>query len=798
MNLILLNEAEAVIEPFWDGGTSDPNDPDPRFRSLGDYRVETAPGALARAEQGWAFVFLTVDRTVPGAPVLKLHRTCSLDVSDYDTFLLSGNFPKCFSVSLSVLLDGREVPLFRGVNGTGTANEYSAGFRGRMLSAITLEIRSGQSGVQGELSWFGLANGSRLAQMLERKSRYDPSWPGYFTQPAGDIVPDIGILFDGDELRQLRKKLSAPPFREIYAVKKKQAEADMALVPENYIGRYVPYFDLRWNRTRDRAWVGAHKSGYGMHIVMENLAFVGIVENDPEMLRMAARHAIAAAHCEYWFESPMDNLPGATWHHRSFTENFFCRSVSLVLDWCGSLLTPFAKQVLRDALALKGLPRLESDFKRVEYIRHINQGIVFSEGRVLALLALLPRHPRYRSNLEEAERDVIEMVHNYENADGGTPEGPGYWMYTFGEVSGTIYALARYHHKPFTAYRELFQRTGDFALSLLSMEDEGTALEPISDTHPDAHVSCALAGSFYQFTGKPEWKTLYCKLLRMHRVDSDTFSLISAPLPDETELPPQGFPLIYPVTGQAAVWRQGAEACTHLRLCTGPICITHYHEDRGSILLEADGETLCPDCGAAEYSESELLFLSFPQSHSLLNPVFAGGALARQGQREKGGELTFSQVRGDGAELISDNTAAWSGRPYASVRRRVISPFAELLILEDAFALDRADSVEFLLNSFASWRWNGQEAQADFAHLRLRLRPLNWEPEAPDFRRFQDGIHRPVWQIGLPYGKARAAKLLTALSVEKSLPIGLSLRDDSLEVSRGGQRWKILLNRPAD
>ena len=66
--------------------------------------------------------------------------------------------------------------------------------------------------------------------------------------------------------------------------------------------------------------------------MIENLAFVGLVENDLEMMRMAVRHALSVCHCEYWCESAMGVLPGATWHHRSFTENMYCKVISLVLD----------------------------------------------------------------------------------------------------------------------------------------------------------------------------------------------------------------------------------------------------------------------------------------------------------------------------------------------------------------------------------------------------------------------------------------------------------------------------------
>ena len=145
----------------------------------------------------------------------------------------------------------------------------------------------------------------------------------------------------------------------------------------------------------------------------------------------------------------MGQMPGMPWHCRSFVEEVYCQGCALVLDWAGESLTPFGAEVVRDAIAMKGLPRIESDFKRSEYIRSMNQGIVFSAGRVLGAMALLPAYPRYRKLLEEAEGDLFEMIAAYVLPDGGTLEGPAYWNYTFSNALPTLWALARFRGKPF-------------------------------------------------------------------------------------------------------------------------------------------------------------------------------------------------------------------------------------------------------------------------------------------------------------------------------------------------------------
>lgn len=773
MKIIEINEAEAIIEPFFDGGTSDYTDPDPRYRVLDEYEVQALNGAVARAEQAWAFANLSVDRTVPGKPVLQLRRRCDIDLTDYDTFILFGSLPKDFRLWVDAEIDGRVQRLLDGVAGSGSSDEYTAPFAGKRMAALTITIASLSDGIEGNLCWLGLAHSGRLEQMLSRKPQYPADWPGCFAQnPPATPVPDIGILLGEKELPALREKLKKPPFAAVYQQKKEQAVRDMAICPESYIGRFVPHYDRRWNRSRDKAWApDLSQNACGMHTAIENLAFVGMVEGNVEMLRMAARHALSVAHCEYWCESPMGVLPGATWHHRSFTENIYCKTVALVLDWCGQLLTPFAKQILRDALAMKGLPRIESDFRRVEYIRHMNQGIVFSYGRVFAQLALLPRYPRYARDLEQSEADLKEMIASYVQSDGGVLEGPGYWMFTFNEVLPAFYALARMHGQPFTCYRDIFAGTGGFELSMLSVEDDSTVLHPVNDAHPCTHVSCALAGSFFQFTGDMAWKDLYERLLAQGQMDKDTFALIACPLPDGRVSGEDHISRIFPVTGQLGSLRTGKDLLTRVHLCTGPTYPTHFHADKGSLLLEAGGYTLCPDCGSANYFESELFYLRHARSHSLLYPMRADGVLSVQGRDERGGTVLHAAEYEGAIDFASDDTAAWSDGVYKNVQRRVLSAFAELAVVEDTFQLGQADHVEFLLNCFGEWKLEKGQAVARVGDVTLRVVPLNWQWSEPYVRNLQDGEHRPVWQLCAPYTAARAGRLLTALCMEKKMQV---------------------------
>ncbi len=768
MNRVSINEAEAILEPFWDGGTGDWQDKNIRYAVFNNYAVTQHKDIEIDFVQSWAFVnFLVKKISLDEKASLVMQRSCEMDISAYDNFIVFASFPKnvCFSLFLKV--DGAWQTLFERERGEGVAYEYKAPYSGKVLEGIKLEMFFETVGAQGNIGWFGVAHEDTLQRMLNRKNVYDNTWPGYFKEESV-LKPDIGLLFDKNELDELRKKCKEEPFKKAYLAKKKKAYKEKTIVPEDYIGRFAPFFDRRWCRTRDAEFaLDLNKGASGMHEVIENLAFVGIMEQDEDMMRMACRHAFSVAHCEYWSESFIGHFPGATWHHRSFTETVFCKAISLVLDWCGGMMTDFAKQVLFDALAKKGLPQIQSDFRRVEYIRHMNQGPAFAYGKVYALAALKTWYPRYDKDLQETEDDLISMVDLYVNSDGGTTEGPGYWVFTFKEVVSAFYLLSREKKVPFTSYKHVFEKTGEFALAHLSMEQDATVSLAINDCHPLQKIPCSLANSFAQFTSNAQWQALYAKLLKQEDTELDAFAIISGLEANGAPYDEFAINRLYPVTGLVAAVRKGEFAKTRVMLCSGDTCPTHFHEDRGSIILEANDKMLCPDCGSGFYFEAELFWLHSANAHSLLCPLDANSAAFAQGRYEKGGVITKAIHEGDLAHFISYDTLAWSGEPCKYISREVYSPFAELVIIKDEYELKNAKSVRFQLNAMGEWQTAKNSATAIIEDVKLRVVPLNWSAEFDVFA-MQDGEHRSVWQLRAE-NKMKKAVLYTAILIETTV-----------------------------
>jgi hypothetical protein len=771
MRIVAINEAEAIIEPYFDGGSSE--HPTDKYSLLTEYALETAPSSQATIFQQWHAVIVQVDKAVPGEAAAAMQRACDVRIDAYDIFRVFIGMPRWMRMTVRATIDGAEQVLIDSAAGVDTNDEYDGPMSGLHLTSLRLEFSVTEPRpAYANMFWLGVSNRADQARMEARlrQSPYTPDWPGALApQPAG-AVPEIGIFFGADELPALRQKLTAGYLAPVFEQLRQQARKDMQLNPEAEIGRYAPWPLRIFARNRDMT--KTLTAG-----VMERLAFVGLIDGDREMSVMAARMALSAAHCEYWCESPMGVFPGASWHHRSFTEEIYCRACALVLDWAGFCFTPHGKQAVRDAIIMKGLTRIESDFKRMEYIRHMNQGIVFSSGRIIGTLALLPAHPRYRHTVEEAERDLHEMIDDYVHADGGTLEGMAYWNYTFGTSMPLVYALARFHGQTLKEYATpSLVKTGDYALGMLSITGNGTTYLPVNDAHPDSEYSPELIAACGQISSRPEWPNLYAHLMQAALPQPDLYHLILAPA-DVVAPRPVVEPKFaaFPDVGQVSTIRHDpALGYTHFHLCSGPAFWGHYDEDKGSFILEAGGEVLAMDRGVSGYDHPEANLMGFASRHNVLYPERPDGAEVHQPTDVPGARLTSAFDRDGVVMLASDNAAAWAPGLFARNMRRVYSPRPDLFIIDDEAQLPEALALSFRLNTLSPVQLADGECRVAGTRASLRIVPLNWTPAQAECAPLGlDGHLRPVNLLRLVTPVAQSHRLLTAIEI---IPAGAQPR----------------------
>lgn len=82
MSFTWINEAEVIIEPFWDGGSSE--NPTDKQSLLDKYDVVICNGAIAKVSQTWCSVCVAIDRAEPGRTAVVMERKCDLPLEGCD------------------------------------------------------------------------------------------------------------------------------------------------------------------------------------------------------------------------------------------------------------------------------------------------------------------------------------------------------------------------------------------------------------------------------------------------------------------------------------------------------------------------------------------------------------------------------------------------------------------------------------------------------------------------------------------------------------------------------------------
>lgn len=685
MRNVMINYAESIFEPFWDCGESYPNHH--KYSLLAHYTINT-PNTFAHADTTWCGVSVSVDECSDNEYDIILKAECGIDSLDFDTFRLFGAVPE--SVKVRVNLETDRGIISNEFIGKGETDEYTFKIKAGIIYRLELCFKAFADYQSVQLFYLGLGDSKRKKFMESIKSPYDEGWEGCFKDDF-EICPQTELYFSEDELEELRKKLKAKPFSDIMTSLREQAEKDLNIYPEKDISTFIINPDRRWVSPRDLKRTETADA-------MERLAFVGIVDKNVNMLRLACRMALCAAHCTYWCESIMGVFPGATWHHRSFMEEQYSKACSLVLDWAGGLLTWHGKNIIYDAIIMKGLPRIEADFMTMDYIRHMNQGLVFSSGRIMGLITLSKKYPRYEKRLDEAERDLFEMLDDYFDEDGGMAEGPAYWNYTLFHVLPLLYVVAHRRGKTIKdILTEKLRKTVNYGLCMLSDEDNGRFMLPVNDSHKQEY-NPIISAVFAQIDEK--WKQIYSRMTD-NGIEADKEFLILAKSEKckvDSNILSNG--VISSIkSGQISLRRKMSPSGTvHLHLVSGKTYFAHTHGDKGSFILELDGEPVFIDRGMTPYgmSYSEI---QTSQMHNCFVPTENGKILTQPKFNVTGGKITRCVREGMSYVFETDITDAWEKGRFELLKRKIISYEDNTLIIEDTMHSKNQYEMCFYLNT---------------------------------------------------------------------------------------------------
>ena len=770
MNNIAINYAESIFEPFYDGGESYPNHE--KYSVLKNYKLSYGDGVISNISQTWFSVCVNIQEQTNDEYLTVMEREISLDIGNYDIFRIFAAVPKAFSFRVFCEIDGISRLVIE-ASGNDSTGEYNGKIEGGRVTRIRLEFRASQNGLLANLHWMGLSNSAKEAEMVSRKNSFGEDWEGCFKDDF-EIKPEISMYFSEGDLPSLRKKISKQPFKAIMDDIRKVASEDMLLNPEDDIGEYIGVHDRRFVRDRDmkkESYLGA----------MGRLSFVGIIDENTDMLKMSCRMALSIAHSKTWTEGVIGNLPGATWHHRSFTEETALTACASVLDLAGSLLTWHGKNIIYDAMIMKGLPRVEADFKTVDYIREMNQGIVFSTGRINGLIALTKRYPRYEAWLLEAEKDLFSMIDNYIQLDGGVLEGPGYWNYTFHNILPVFYALAKFHNLPLSEYmHENIKLTSKFGLALMSDIGDGTRHLPINDAHTLSYHPI-IPAVFCQICDEDIWGKIYANTLAYlpkQPFNSPPFTefkyakefLILAPEPNEppSEIVRTGFSH-FQDSGQTSLRQMSEIGTIHLHLISGPAFFSHCHGDKGSFILEVDKKPIFIDRGVCQYGNSYVFVIGKAYNHNILSPENRGGFEINQPPRNSfGGQVLKAEFENGRLHYITDLKNAWEEGVFKKYLRHITSqsPLSYTIVDEYEFFEDREAC--FRLHTYGDMKKNDDSFEILFEGVKATVKPVDYMPSEVEFGVSGCDEHEEsVNSLRLYIKKSTKNKITTAITISK-------------------------------
>ena len=751
MRNIKINEAESIFEPFWE--TLNADDCLSVFKQ---YRIETRGIAEFVHSWGVQIKIFSGDKTTD-LPV-TMERDCKLNINGYDRMKIFAGIDTNMHFKMVCCIDGVDRIVYD-LDGLGARQEYVSEITGSCISKIRMEFQDTTgAGAIAQLIWIGLSNSVKEHEMLTEESPYTADWEGFFTdKPVA--TPQLGLYFDHGELEQLREKIQQPGFSRWMEKIRESAQNKMSIVPENEVGKFVLRPDRRFCRDRDMKRPDLIRA-------MDVLAFVGLVDENEDMLRMACRMALAVCHCQYFYESELGVFPGKTWHHACFTEVLVCTHLVKVLDWAGGYLSERGKDLIYCSILRKGLPEIELVMNTQEYVRYCNQGPIFACSLLTIFAALQKKWPRYGKRMAEVEKDLFEMWENYVFSDGGSSEGPGYWAYTMTNIIDALYLLSRIYNKPLQEYiPELVVKSGMYASSVQS--EVGNSYLPIND--------CAVGGQFetkiIQFLARINAGDIW-KVKNNYIIDNKFGGIIDLIYGQRYEISEEPVvpELIHmEASGITTLKRKTTDLGTvALYALSSSTPTGHAHADRGSFILEANNKPLLIDRGKCDYSHTYQPIIGKAEVHNVLAGVRNGRFLSQGGDRKTYyGKILKAEYENGNFEYATDSAPAWVDAFERNIRS-ISSPNPYLYVIEDDVKLNKADSACFILNTYGTITQEGDDYIIVESDIKLTITTKNWKPSKVEMGECGiDGKERPVNRLCLHAIGAEEYRLVTEIKLCK-------------------------------
>ncbi|WP_180146834.1 heparinase II/III domain-containing protein [Desulfoluna butyratoxydans] len=550
------------------------------------------------------------------------------------------------------------------------------------------------------LSWFGLQNSSLVKQLQTSIQKYDSSWTGLIKPLDNweDIHFQVGLLFNETDLEKLREKRLYPGWSDHYRYLEEKATIYMNRHPEADLTAFLPTDDRRYIRESEN-----DRTPYHFEALV--LGFVGIINDDKQMMQHALRYLMSMLHTENWVQSAEQKLTGSTWSTRCFMEEMTTTSVVLLADWYAFALTDRAKDLVRQCIWDKGLAIIDRDMMKHDYMHRINQGAWFCRAGILGGLYLENAWPHMGRYVNAKFGTMNKILKRYIMRDGGVDEGIGYFCMTAQAVIPALVAYARSRGKSTHRIINRYFKKADNYLSTLSSFEPGkgsvdgdcrtenfcgdivpvlAGLFPGSICNDILH-QCIQNRSIYNVTGS---------LIN----SGGLIGFVYGPDKIKVSKPIVSTFNIMPKSGFAVSARKsGTHSLRILFSGSKPNPSSHAHYDKGAFTVEADGTDVFVDRGMLQYDDPRALLAKCSRMHNVITPYLPNGSYPDQNLPEKRvcpkGSGNEQQV-----ELTLDLAEVWK-EYMSSYQRHIISDSVEKIIITDHGTLKKRGRVAFHLHS---------------------------------------------------------------------------------------------------
>ena len=96
-------------------------------------------------------------------------------------------------------------------------------------------------------------------------------------------------------------------------------------------------------------------AGFSLVTILVGTAVAGIVQEDPVLLRLAARYALTLASCDNWDDGFLCDFQTSSFNHRCFIQSLCLYECALILDIAGEIFTDTGRDLILRKMAEEGI-----------------------------------------------------------------------------------------------------------------------------------------------------------------------------------------------------------------------------------------------------------------------------------------------------------------------------------------------------------------------------------------------------------------------------------------------------------